>query len=214
MENWLVNLEEPLFHKEIVAYLPIRDYYIPSEDELKMEKQRRLLFMVIPGRSAGMQANTVKAGDYSLICNDISYELGLYNKPYSDYIYSNEIPAGIDREEYEEWMYHHFDFYEFFNRDFFLNVLLTAILNGELTAYQVEEPLHPLSSGQLEELQRIETEEINSVIFYEDWYLDLASLAMEKAVKRVVLVRHVRDYDEYTGEYIRTRKVPLLLIRF
>ncbi len=214
MENWLVNLEEQLFHKEILAYLPIRDYYVLNRDELNMEKQRRLIFMVSPGRSINEDGNKVNKSKYILVNDDISYEIGLYNKPYSDYLYRNEQQSGIDQEEYEEWEYHHFDFYKFFNRKLFLDVLLAAILDGKLPAYKADQDSLLLSPDQIEELESVKHDEINSIIFYEDWYLDQGSLAMEKVVNRLVLVRHIRDYDDYTKEYIRTRKVPLLMIRF
>jgi len=214
MENWLLNLEEQLFHKEILAYLPIRDYFILSEDEQHMEKQRRLLFMISPARSTGEDSRKVNAADFTLVRDNISYELELYNKAYSDYIYRNENQTGINQAEYEKWEYHHFDFYKFFNRKLFLDVLLTAILNGESLAYQVNKSSEFLSPDQMDELRTIKPDEINSIIFYEDWYLHPGSLAMEKVVNSIVLVRHIRDFDDYTKEYIRTRKVPLLMIRF
>jgi len=214
MENWMLNLEEGLFHKEILAYLPIRDYFVLSEDELTMEKQRRLLFLVSPGRFNNKANENVDESRYSLISDDISYELGLFNKPYSDYIYRKENLSGIEQEEYEEWEYHHFDFYKFFNRKLFLDVLMAAILEGRLPAYQVDQSEQLLSTIQMEDLASVKPDEINSIIFYEDWYLDHSMLDMEKVVKRIVLVRHIRDYDDYTMEYIRTRKVPLLMIRF
>ena len=211
MESWLMNIDRALFHKEVLAWLPIRDYYTATDHDPVPVKQRRLLFMASPfiaQKLGGKQASD----DYRLIYSDRASEINLYNRPYAEYLYREDSGKGISRQDYEEWEYHQFDFYKFFNRKIFLDVLLSAVIDGRLPAFDAENG-QKLGSKKRSELKSIDTEEINSMVFHEDWYLDPVSLSVVKAVRSLVLMRHIRDFDDYTGEYIRTRKIPLVEIR-
>ena len=216
MENWLLNTGQRLFHKDVIAYLPIRDYY-SSDDGLNLVIKRRLLCMVIPSKSlcgSSRKEKTMNDRGYELICKDLSYELDLYNKPYSEYIYREEINTKISLEEYEEWEYHHFDFFRHFDRDVFLQKILSSIEQGVIKATRPDDPSIYLTPGELDQLLQVPRTEINSVIFREDWYLSRKNLDIEKVVNSLVLVRHVNEYDDYTGEFIRIRKDQLAGIQF
>jgi len=216
MEKWLLNARLKVFYKDIIAYLPIRDYY-ESDEDLNLHKKRRLLFMVVPPETFSEDSRkdkTRKTGDYELIYRDLSCEMNLYNKPYSDYLYRNELDNKISQDEYEEWEYHHFDFFRHFDRDYFIQQLISSVQRGELKAYRPDDPSTILTANEVEQLSLTPRTEINSVIFHEDWYLSRKDLDLEKVVRDLVLVRHVNEYDSYTGELIRVRKDPLAVIRF
>jgi hypothetical protein len=216
MENWLLNTEHRLFHKDVIAYLPIRDYYA-SDDGLNLVIKRRLLFMAVSSKSLCTGSRKEKArnnGGYELICKDLSYELNLYNKPYSEYIYREELNNKISLQEYEEWEYHHFDFFRHFDRDIVLESIMSSIEQGVLKASKPDDPFIDLTAGELDQLLQVPLAEINSVIFREDWYLNQKNLDLAKVVKSIILVRHINEYDDYTGEFIRTRKDRLAEIKF
>jgi hypothetical protein len=168
--------------------------------------------MVVPsGSPAGGTGKDkmAKSEDYELIYKDLSYEMNLYNKPYSDYIYRKELKNNISQAEYEEWEYHQFDFYRDFDRDFFLRQLLSSVQQGGFRAFRPGEPSVYLTADELEQLLEVPRTEINSIIFQEDWYLNRKNLDLKKVVKSLILVRHIDEYDNYTGEFIRTRKEQL-----
>jgi len=216
MENWQMNIDLGMFQKDIIAYLPIRDYYEANE-EMNLIKKRRLLFMVVHNRIVPGTSKKAKAGtkdDYELIYKDLAFDMNLYNKPYAEYLYRDELNNLIRQEEYEEWEYHHFDFFRHFDRDYFIQQLVSSVLGGKLDAFRPDDPSIILTANELEQLARIPRSEINSVIFHEDWYLNKKDLDLKKVVHDLILVRHIGEYDDYTGEFIRTRKEPLFLVKF
>jgi hypothetical protein len=57
-------------------------------------------------------------------------------------------------------------------------------------------------------------DELNSLTFDEDWYLDPDKLQIYKDVKKLTINRHERQYDNYTKEFIREIIKPLFTVWF
>jgi hypothetical protein len=135
-ESWWLDQKNCRLYKDIIAYLPIREYLASVYEGYETsELRRRLLFMVIPEWSSGsMKPVKYRPGDFRLVRKDIRYEMSLYNKPYELYLYRDEDYGQISQAEFNEWQYHRFDFYRYFDPDLFLKKIISSILDGKLRA--------------------------------------------------------------------------------
>lgn len=150
-EHWWLDKEDCKLYKDVIAYLPIREYLASVYDGYtESELRRRLLFMVIPEWSSGRkEAIKYKSRNFSLLARNVTYEMNLYNKPYNLYLNRKDEYGQISEGEYEEWQYHRFDFYRFFDPDLFLERIISAALNGCLSASLPGEPGHVLSHAEI-----------------------------------------------------------------
>lgn len=220
-EKWDLDTYKGSLNKEVIAYFPIRDYW--DEYNLQkglMERKKRLLFMVYQGTEDSKTGNIrkkSKTAGYQPLYQGITSTLNLYNRPYYEYIHRHEIEHGVSDEEFSEWEYHTFDFYKHFYPEEFLKTLIDLALNGRLKVRD------PDTSGKIltrqEIIEKISStggkigyDDLNSVIFNEDWYFNPVSLRIIKKVNSVILVRHEYLYDEYTGDLLKIRKTPLFSI--
>jgi hypothetical protein len=167
-----------------------------------------------------------------MLCSDYKYEVKLYNRSYDQYIFREELQTGVGKQEYEEWQYHNFDFYKYFDQDKFLEQIITGILEGKLTV------CHPGTDRKLMEREKFISllhdipeeadydppnaitpeqyplDELNSLIFHEDWYVNQDNLQIYKDVIKLTINRHKRQHDKYTGEFIRESVNPLFTVWF
>jgi hypothetical protein len=136
-EHWWLDRKTSRLSKDVIAYLPIREYvHTPYEGYDNVEIGRRLLFMVIPEWSSGSKKTPkIRSRDYKLARKDLVYEVKLYNKPYEHYLYREEGIGNVNAEEYNSWQYHAFDFYRFFDANLFLENIINQVLDGKLSAY-------------------------------------------------------------------------------
>ena len=91
-ESWWLDTKTCRMYKDVIAYLPIREYTNTIYDGYEeTEVRRRLLFMVLPEWSSGEKKRVkFRARDFQLAKKDIRYEIRLYNKSYEQYLYREE----------------------------------------------------------------------------------------------------------------------------
>lgn len=233
-ESWWLDAKSHRFYKDVIAYQPIREYQTISRDDPETtETMKRLVFMVIPELPMPTpRKKKYRSKDFTLLRSDYHYEVNLYNKSYDQYIFREELQTGVGKQEYEAWQYHQFDFYKYFDRDKFLEEIINGILEGNLTV------CHPGSDRKLMERaelisllhdipeeadydppgtispEQYPLDELNSLIFHEDWYLNPDNLQIYKDIKQLTVNRHKRQYDNYTGEFIRESVHPLFTVWF
>jgi hypothetical protein len=233
-ESWWLDAKSYRFYKDVLAYQPIREYQAMSRDNPEaIETMKRLVFMVIPEMPpASPKKKKYKSKDFILLRPGQQYEVKLYNRSYDQYIFREELQTGVRKQEYEEWQYHHFDFYKYFDRDKFLEEIINGILDGKLTV------CHPGADKKLMETEELISllfnipeeadydppdtispeqyplNELNSIVFGEDWYLNPENLQIYKDVRYLTVNRHRRQYDNYTGEFIRESVDPLFTVWF
>lgn len=155
-ESWWLDQKNGRMYKDVIAYLPIREYLASVYDGYEnTELHKRLLFMVIPEWSSGKRKPVkYRPGDFRLVRKDIRYEMSLYNKPYGLYLYRDEDYGRISQTEFNEWQYHRFDFYRYFDPDLFLERIISLILDGRLKATLPGMPENPLSREKFIKLLR------------------------------------------------------------
>jgi len=145
-ESWWLDQKDYRMYKDVSAYLPIREYLVSIyEGYENTEIRRRLLFMVVPDWSTGSRKTVkYKPKDFRLLWKDLQYEVQLYNKPYDLYLYREGEYGQISQLEFNEWQYHTFDFYRYFDANLFLEKIISGILNGKIEASLPGHPGTPL----------------------------------------------------------------------
>lgn len=238
-ESWWLDRKNYKMYKDILAYLPIREYLYTFYDGYEhMETRKRLLFMVIPEWSSGSKKPVkYKPKDFRLIIKDLQYEIRLYNKPYELYLYREEEYGRISQAEFNEWQYHHFDFYRNFNAALFLERIISGILDGKLSAFLPDKPESHLNREEFIKLlwgqpgikdkgpglssrgyallpEDYPLSDLNSIVFHEDWYINPENLQIYKDVKALTVNRTETLEDQYTGEFMQESVKPLFSVWF
>jgi hypothetical protein len=233
-ESWWLDAKDYRLYKDVIAYQPIREYKAPSRENPDMSRtMRRLVFMVIPEIPIrSLHKRKYRPRDYILLRPDQQYVVQLYNRSYDQYLFREELNTGVKKQEYEEWQYHHFDFYKYFHRDRFLEKIITGILEGKLNAWHPGTDKKPMETKELIRLlhnipegadydppdaispEQYPLNDLNSIVFQEDWYLNPENLQIYKEVKELTVNRHVRQYDNYTEEFIRESVDPMFTVCF
>jgi hypothetical protein len=220
-ESWYLNPKKGFLNKEVVAYLPIYEYWDESALEHgEQEKRKRLVCMIFQGEMTPKKINKTLASPgstgYRLIYSEVKSELNLYNRPYSYYLHRDQNVTNDN--EYNEWEYHTFDFYKDFNSERFLESIITLTLDGRFIAEDPAIPGKIISKKEVLERiydnqnNKIIYDELNSVIFNEDWYFNPESLFIMKKVNCITILKHQYQFDEYTGDFLRLVKTPMLKV--
>ena len=231
-ESWWMDSKSHKLCKDIIAYFPVRQSLLPSgEQNQEPEQMKRLVFLILPDKNYDPKAKKkYKPSDFMLLKSGLEYTVSLYNRSYDKYIFHEEYESGVKQGEYEAWQYHHFDFYRYFKPENLLNSIITAVLEGDLPAYgednatlsrnefiqkimvDVADSSREPDAGSLSGLFPID--EMNELIFKEDWYIDPDNLLIYKDVKSVTVIRKSQQYDSYTKEFIREISAPAFTVKF
>ncbi len=233
-ESWWLDAKDFRFYKDVIAYQPIREYQALSQDNPEStEMLKRLLFMVVPELPMETaRKKKYRSKNFKALRLNHTYEIKLYNRSYDQYIFREELQTGVRKQEFEEWQYHHFDFYKYFDRENFLVQIINGILEGKLTVCHPGTDRNVMDRAELISLlhdipeeadyappntitpEQYPLDELNSLVFHEDWYINQDNLQIYKDVKQLTINRHKRQYDNYTEEFIRESVNPLFTVWF
>jgi hypothetical protein len=235
-ETWYIDPDKGSFEKNVIAYFPVREYWDEYSLEAgEAERLRRLIFMVYSGLPEGKRIHSGSKNKYkgfTLLYSGIEPEMELYNRPYYNYLYRDDADPEISDNEYNKWEYHTFDFYKYFDAERFLKVVTGLILSGKikavdpfnhekiLTSQDIIDRIGEESYNDLNKFSdsttispaTIRYDNLNSVIFNEDWYIDPDSLKIYKKINSITILKSDHQYDDYTGDYLREIKTPVITI--
>jgi len=198
-EDWHFNAEKFSMDKKIIAYAPIK----VTEKEVSpnsFDMQKHMLFWVKgDGDGSGKK----------LLASGVTYEFDLYNMNTPSWLESLSVSR-------------------------FVNILLNSVLEGKVKAYDffadekvalsadiVRENLGATVENYFvedENEQVVDTvqvvgniypDEIRSLIFVEDWYVDDA-MNLYKVVKRIAPVRHYYMLNDLAEDEV-VKKVPFIV---
>jgi hypothetical protein len=212
-ESWYLNPDKGFLSKEVIAYFPIYEYWDErARENGEQAKLKRLIFMVFQGNH-----DPKKMKKIMYLYRGVQSELSLYNRPYSFYLHRDQVGNAAGEGDYNEWEYHTFDFYKDFYPEEFLEIIINLALDGRFKAED------PANSGKIltpreilakvsDEQSNIRYDNLNSVEFNEDWYFNPGSLHICKKINSITVIKHEYQYDEYTGDFLRTLKTPLFVI--
>ena len=233
-ESWWLDEKDFRFYKDVIAYQPIREYQAFSQDNPEStEMLKRLVFMVVPEIPIEPQKKKkYRSKKFKALRLNHTYEIKLYNRSYDKYIFREKLQTGVGKQEFEEWQYHHFDFYKYFDRENFLVQIIKGVLGGKLTVChpgternvmdrtEFIKLLHDIPEGaeyappKTITPEQYPLDDLNSLVFHEDWYVNHDNLQIYKNVKKLTINRHKRLHDNYTEEFIRETKDPLFTVWF
>jgi hypothetical protein len=241
VEEWLMDEDRFVLQKKVIAYQPVRHFPKFFEDPATLMSQPTGDTAMIPLFSIVTdppeEPARIKNGENGsrLLAENIRYEVGLFNRPYYEYLYTdeNEIPE----TEVEQWANYNFNFYKHLDREKLLDIILDKVISGSVKAYDffeqekeldlqkiytrlqadsIFEPVRDTVTGEVN-LNLIEisvrTGEINSLIFIEDWYYLEETMGIIKIVRGVIPVMHLTLYD-INSYPAGTKKVPAFLVWF
>jgi hypothetical protein len=222
-ESWYLDPGKGFLNKEVIAYFPIYEYWDESSlEQGNQVKIKRLVCMIYQGEHDPVKSDRLMKGagkkGYTCLYRGVKSEISLYNRPYTFYLHRGKDEHGATDTEFNEWEYHTFDFYKDFNTERFLEAIIDFTLDGRFTA---EDPAMPGKILTKEEIlakisdnqnSKISYNDMNSVIFNEDWYFNTDSLYILKKVNSITILKHEYQFDEYTGDFLRVVKVPLITV--
>ncbi len=237
VEEWFFNEDEFTFDKKVIQYQPTwhKPYFYDefhTHGDVPDDTLRILLLGVQtdpPVEPSSVYGNE----DYIPLLNDFSYELELYNQSFEEVIYSYDKPL-IDEDQ---WTYNNFMYFKDFDRDRFIELIFDKVLSGQVPAYDPKDlttvmdipAIHAamLADSIFETFRNeegavvtefreiyIPVEDINSVIFVEDWYYNKTSMSIVKVVRAIIPVLHHISNEWGIPEGDTIYRIPVFAVKF
>jgi len=208
-ESWYLSPKKGDLEKNVIAYFPVHEYWNEySLDAGEASRQKRLVFMVYNGDESSTFKKFLtgrKLKNMTLIFSGIEHELKLYNRPYYDYIYRDENETDISDEEYYEWGYHTFDFYRDFDADRFLKAIIQLVLDGKIRAADPHDLKKNLNKEEI--IQRI-----GEMPYDKNDDNGQQTAIQSTSIRYDNLNSIIFNEDDYTGEFLRLKKTPVITV--
>ena len=226
-ETWNFDPEKFVFRKNVIAYEPVRHYF--REDDLErqamiLRKTGRLIF------NKKLSKKEIKKSDKRMqLCAKVAYEFPFKHR----YEHLQYLKSG--HSEIRDYPFENPDapFLNSIVERELLNTLYEAVINEQVKAYDYYSK-KPLSVKEVKENMGATTDtvyfqdmdaqpqqqvvhnearifEIQSLIFIENWYIDMETLRMKKEVTGIAPVRYYYPYGEADGPEI-VSKVPFMIL--
>ncbi len=200
-DKWLFNEEEFRLTKTVLGFCPIRKYQRPDDDdEYGSWLFRKAGWLVFPELRKGKLRRLEKRMKF---LGHFEYEFSIDNK----LLFNKDDENALYLEEMDSPNWNSYA------RQNFRNVLIIRALSGKSKVvdhatkqplnqqqikaklgFRVEEVILVDPETMEEKTMEIETgiykEDIKSVLFFEDWYIDLETMRIKKIVKAIAPVRY------------------------
>jgi len=196
-ESWIFNIEQFKLERNVISWTPIRAL---TKEDGKIIKQK--LFTI---------KNSSDNSNNEIIANNIRQSLKLYNDGLYAYIDEEKPKESLKRiEDY----YLHREMLKSLDDQHFINLLINHVMDNKVEVYKASDSEIKLSKEMIEynlgigvdttyfedeETGEIQThitenkfniEEINSLVFIEDWYFNENNLSITKKIKGIGPVRY------------------------
>lgn len=198
-EDWFLNSQAFEMTKNVLEYAPVkiirRDL---GNDNYEMQKQ--LLFWVKPSEGAS---------DKKLLASDVTYEFDLYNMSNPNWMESLSVSrfVAVILNNVLEGKVKAYDFFS--EEKVALSVdIVRENLGATVENYFVEDETATVVDT-VQVVGNIYPDEIRSVIFVEDWYID-DNMMISKVVKRIAPVRHYYMLNDVAEDEM-VKKVPFVV---
>jgi len=202
VEKWYFNSQRFVMTKDVEKWCPVRVYQ-KQVDSVQSEEIKKMLFWV------KQETDTNNRPNLTLLKENVSYEFNLTN------------------ESVPEWLTD-------LNSERFVSIILDNVLAGRVVAYDYFDQKKRLSNKEIREslgetvkeyfvenkktggydtvqvFSKFFPEEITSVLFVEDWFIDWNTLRIEKKVKSIAPIRKFMNYHENGDEEIE-KKIPFIV---
>ena len=200
-ENWNFNKETFSLSKKVKNWCPVKVYF-KEIDSANEDTLKKMLFWV-------KQIASQKPEKCSVLKENIVTEFSLYNSKVPDWL-ADMNPRRFVNIVLNNVLSGKTPAYDFFDKKKRLSVEEIKTNLGEcIKTYSVENP-NTESYDTLHIQSKMDIEEIRSVIFTEDWFIDWSSLSIFKTVKSIAFVRMYENSHE-GGEYEIEKKIPFIV---
>jgi ankyrin repeat protein len=225
-DNWYFDKANFEFKKDVTAYGFIRKYYI--DEDWDYAEPRFKICSYIPYDLSAKEKKKLRKK--SSLFKRVKYECLLNNRetyfidPMNEYFY-NFNPSSYEKEESPYWTKH--------AKEIIIDEILQKVLSEQIDAYdyhsgekiEVNDIYHRLGAIPdsiyledpetwelyLEIVQRdIQTDEIQSLIFIEDWYVDPESMYISKEIIGIAPVRRYYEMTDIEG-YELNKTIPFVI---
>ncbi|MCF6366168.1 MAG: ankyrin repeat domain-containing protein [Bacteroidales bacterium] len=214
-DDWFYNDKDFIFNKNVFSYSPIR-HYLPEDyfDEAE-SRYKKIAFINFEKYNNKKSKKSIKK--QAELFKKVKYEFFLYNE--DAYLNKNNINPDINFQlsKYEK---EEAPFWSSFSKQKIVKSVLNKVLSGKIDAYdfytgqklkitdiyerfganeEIEVWDYDYNTGDeivIKYKKEIYPDEIKSVIFIEDWYLDKKTLQIVKNVIGIAPVRRYENYEE------------------
>ncbi len=198
-EEWNFSKEKFIMTKKLLQYAPIR-IVKRNIDGKGLDLAKQMLLWINCEK---------KTDDRKLLAENVTYELNLINQDNPEWMESLSVSRFVDIL-LSQVLDGKRTAYDFFSNDkVALSIdVVRANLGATVETYYVEDD----DKNVVDTVQitgNVYPDEIQSVIFVEDWYVD-DNMVIYKTVKRIAPVRHYRKVNELAEEEI-VKKVPFIV---
>ena len=213
-DKWLFNKDEFILTKTVLGFCPIRKYRSPYTDDQWLF--RKTDWFVFPELKKGKLRRLEKRMKY---LGHFEYEFSIESKQ----LFGNDDENALLLEELDSPNWNSYA------RQSLRNALINRALSGKSKVvdydtkkilvkdqikanlgYEITEVSYVDPETMVEETMEVETgiykEDIKSVIFFEDWYIDLETMRIKKVVKALAPVR----FYLYDGD-VPKKKVAFII---
>lgn len=220
VENWVYDKDKFTFEKQVKSFIPIRHFIRPdaiNENDILLKKT---FIKLQPQNNSWWQQRKIEKR--LIHTNTIQYEFFLHNNAFyeDDLLYSN---AELEKNASPFW--------SSYSRNMLVHSIVDNVLSGEITAYAFYDNSQKYTIKEVEEKmgggvdtliiidpetgeektithqRELQTYNIQSVIFYEDWYIDPETLFIKKTVKAIAPV----IWYFVDGETELRKKIPFIV---
>jgi len=180
IENWNFNSQSFTLTKDVKSWCPVKVYY-KEDDTAKTDQLKKMLFLV-------KQNSSEKHGKCTLIKENVTTEFSLYNETVPEWL-ADLNPKRFMNILLDNVLSKKVEAYDFFDQKKKLSVEEIKTNMGECTKLYSVENTKTESYDTLRINSKMDLDEVKSIIFTEDWYIDWETLAICKTVKSIAPVR-------------------------
>lgn len=204
-EKWYFNKARFVMEKKVINYSPVQLYYKGAVDSLgEKDMVKKMLFSYKYNDSVRKPFDQLQ-----LLATDVTYEFDLYNSKVPEWLtainptaFVNLILSKVIDEKYPV--------YDFFDRKKQLGVGEVKENLGATVEHYLYDNEKTGKVDTVEVVGNIYPDEIMSLIFVEDWYVDKANGCIYKKVKSIAPVRqYYRSYEN--GDEDLVKKIAFIV---
>jgi len=179
-ENWWFNSKTFTLKKQVKTWCPVKVYY-KEDDTAHSDLLKKMLFCV-------KQKDTPKPANCELIKENVTTEFSLYNETVPEWL-ADLNPKRFMNIVLDNIFNKNVVAYDFFDQKKKLSIEEVKANMGETTKIYSVENQKTEKFDTLRINSKMDLDEVKSLIFVEDWYIDWNTLAIYKTVKSIAPVR-------------------------
>ena len=203
-ENWYFNSQTFSLTKTVKTWCPVKVYY-KEEDTAHEDLLKKMLFLV-------KQKSGSRPQNCSLIKENVTTEFSLYNQQVPEWL-ADLNPKRFLNIMLDNVLTNKVPAYDFFDQKKKLSIDEIKANLGETTKLYSVENKQTESYDTLRINSKMDIDEIKTLIFTEDWYIDWNTLAIYKTIKSIAPVRVYSTSHNGEGDEVEKKIVFIVHLK-